>query len=52
MTVTTTGLTQAAGLAAAVAGAIFIAVQINHPPADVTHRRHHRVGRSASPPRP
>ena len=32
MTVTSTGLTKAAGAAAAVAGAIFIAVQINHPP--------------------
>lgn len=34
MTVTTTGLTKAAGLAAAVAGTIFIAVQINHPAFD------------------
>jgi hypothetical protein len=34
MTVTTTGLTKAAGLAAAAAGAIFIAVQINHPGMD------------------
>jgi hypothetical protein len=34
MTVTTTGLTRAAAVAAAAAGAIFIAVQINHPPAD------------------
>ena len=34
MTVTTTGLTQAAGICAAAAGAIFIAVQINHPPTD------------------
>ena len=32
MNVTATGLTKAAGAAAAVAGAIFIAVQINHPP--------------------
>ena len=32
MNVTTTGLTRAAGIAAAVAGAIFIGVQINHPP--------------------
>ena len=32
MTITTANLTRAAGLAAAVAGAIFIAVQINHPP--------------------
>jgi hypothetical protein len=31
MTVTTTGLTRAAGISAAVAGAIFIGVQINHP---------------------
>lgn len=31
MTITTTGLTRAAGIAAAVAGSIFIAVQINHP---------------------
>ena len=31
MTVTTTGLTKAAGIAAAAAGAIFIAVQIGHP---------------------
>jgi hypothetical protein len=34
MTVTTTGLTKAAGIAAAAAGTIFIAVQINHPPTD------------------
>ena len=34
MTVTTTSLTKAAGIAAAVAGAIFIAVQINHPGMD------------------
>ncbi len=32
MTVTTNGLTKAAAVAAVVAGAIFIAVQINHPP--------------------
>jgi len=32
MTVTTTSLTRAAGISAAVAGAIFIGVQINHPP--------------------
>ena len=32
MNVTATGLTKAAGAAAAVAGAIFIGVQINHPP--------------------
>ena len=31
MTVTATGLTRAAGIAAAVAGTIFIAVQIGHP---------------------
>ena len=34
MTVTTTSLTKGAGIAAAVAGAIFIAVQINHPGMD------------------
>ncbi|HEY5183877.1 MAG TPA: hypothetical protein VIM19_02990 [Actinomycetes bacterium] len=33
--ITTTGLTRAAGISAAVAGALFIAVQINHPPMDV-----------------
>jgi hypothetical protein len=32
MTVTTTGLTKAAGISAAVAGLLFVAVQINHPP--------------------
>lgn len=37
MTITPTGLTKAAGIAAATAGAIFIGVQINHPPADVVH---------------
>ena len=31
MTITTTGLTKAAGVSAAVAGLLFIAVQINHP---------------------
>lgn len=35
MTITTTGLTRAAGVSAAAAGLIFIAVQINHPPMDV-----------------
>jgi len=35
MTITTTGLTKAAGTAAAAAGAIFVAVQINHPPMEV-----------------
>lgn len=35
MTITTTTLTKAAGLSAAAAGAIFVAVQINHPPLDV-----------------
>jgi len=34
MNITTRNLTRAAGLAAAAAGAIFIAVQINHPPMD------------------
>jgi hypothetical protein len=37
MTITTTHLTRAAGLCAAAAGAIFIGVQINHPPADLAH---------------
>lgn len=36
MNVTSSSLTKAAGAAAAVAGAIFIAVQINHPPMDVS----------------
>jgi hypothetical protein len=36
MTVTTTGLTKAAGAAAAAAGAIFIGVQIGHPHLDAT----------------
>ena len=36
MTVTTTGLTKAAGIAAAVAGTIFIAVQIGHPAFDTS----------------
>ena len=36
MTVTTTSLTRAAGISAAAAGAIFIAVQINHPAMDVS----------------
>ncbi len=36
MTVTTTGLTKAAGISAAAAGLIFIAVQVNHPPMDVS----------------
>ena len=34
MTITSKGLTRAAGLSAAAAGLIFIAVQINHPPMD------------------
>jgi hypothetical protein len=37
MNITTNRLTGAAGLCAAAAGAIFIGVQINHPPADVAH---------------
>ena len=37
MNITSSSLTQAAGACAAVAGAIFIGVQINHPPADVAH---------------
>jgi hypothetical protein len=36
MTVTSSSLSRAAGIAAAVAGLIFIAVQINHPPMDVS----------------
>jgi len=36
MTVTTTALTRAAGISAAVAGLIFIGVQINHPPLDAS----------------
>jgi len=35
MNVTTTGLTRAAGISAAVAGLLFIAVQINHPAMEV-----------------
>jgi hypothetical protein len=35
MTITTTGLARAAGVSAAVAGLIFIAVQVNHPPMDL-----------------
>jgi len=35
MTVTTSSLTRAAGISAAVAGAIFIAVQVKHPPMTV-----------------
>jgi hypothetical protein len=37
MNITTSSLTKASGAAAAVAGAIFIGVQINHPPADVAN---------------
>jgi hypothetical protein len=37
MTVTTSRITAAAGLCAAVAGAIYVGVQLNHPPADVVH---------------
>ncbi len=36
MTITTTKLTRAAGIAAAVAGLLFIAVQVNHPHLDAT----------------
>src|SRR5918911_4887568 len=36
MTVTTTSLTRAAGVAAAAAGAIFIAVQLGHPQLNLT----------------
>src|SRR3954447_17654511 len=37
MNFTANRLTAAAGLCAAAAGAIFVGVQINHPPADVAH---------------
>ena len=37
MTITSNRLTRTAGVCAAAAGAIFIGVQINHPPADVAH---------------
>src|SRR3954454_2866294 len=37
MTITATALPAAAGLRAAAAGAIFVGVQIHHPPADVAH---------------
>jgi hypothetical protein len=37
MQITANRLTATAGLSAAAAGAIFIGVQINHPPADVAH---------------
>ena len=37
MNITANRLTAAAGLCAAAAGAIFVGVQINHPPADVAH---------------
>lgn len=35
MSITTTGLTRAAGVSAIVAGLLFIAVQVNHPPVDL-----------------
>ena len=37
MTITSRRLTQTAGLCAAAAGAIFVGVQVNHPPADIAH---------------
>ena len=37
MNITSNRITATAGLCAAAAGAIFIGVQINHPPADVVH---------------
>src|ERR1043165_7629757 len=37
MTSTSSRLTAAAGLGAAAAGAIYCAVQIHHPPADIAH---------------
>ena len=36
MTITTTRLTRAAGISAALAGLLFIGVQVNHPPMDVS----------------
>ena len=47
MDITSSSLTKAAGAAAAVAGAIFIAVQINHPPMEVASARP-PSGRSAA----
>ena len=52
MTVTTTGLTKAAGAAAAAAGAIFIAVQIDHPAMEHLRRPRPPSGWSAAAPRP
>ena len=43
MTITTTKLTRAAGLAAVAGGLLFIAVQINHPHLDADLRHHDRV---------
>jgi hypothetical protein len=37
MSISTTRITRTAGLCSAAAGAIFVGVQINHPPADVAH---------------
>ncbi len=37
MNITTTKISAAAGLCAALAGAIYLGVQVNHPPADVAH---------------
>ena len=37
MTITSDRITAAAGVAAAAAGTIYLAVQVNHPPADVEH---------------
>jgi len=37
MNITSSRLTRTAGVCAAAAGAIFIGVQVNHPPADVAH---------------
>ena len=37
MNLTSNRLTAGAGVCAAAAGAIFIGVQVNHPPADVAH---------------
>ena len=37
MNITTSKITAVAGLCAAVAGAIYVGVQVNHPPADIEH---------------
>jgi hypothetical protein len=37
MSITTSRITSTAGVCAAVAGALYVGVQVNHPPADVAH---------------